>query len=145
MPSTCCVPGCKKRPSEMKESVSVFKIPADKIRRKLWLNKIGCGEYIDASSYTLYVCEKHFTTSDFQLDSRDSNVSRNIPNAAKLLQRKRLKKTAVPTMSKNNSVNDAFISIGELKEKMFVGQSVGHFYPPLQQTVYLVLYYPLLC
>jgi len=96
MTVTCCVPGCKTgyRSNKNPEKIATFQFPKDKNLRQKWIRAIPRKDWIPTNSSR--VCAKHFCTNDFLVTSTDNKLKRKNSRTDQKLQRRRLKKAAIP-------------------------------------------------
>lgn len=96
MPSSCCVPGCSSNYGSS-NSGTVFKFPADTVRREKWLKAIHRSNFTPSKASV--VCVHHF---EDRFIVREDSVKR--PDGTVLtVQRERVKlaNDAIPTIFKN--------------------------------------------
>ena len=99
---SCCVTNCrsgyKPRKNEVipSEKCSMFKFPTDPSQREKWRSAIPRRNFIPNENHR--VCEKHFREFDFETTSIDMRASRRDNRPSPILQKKRLKPSAVPSV-----------------------------------------------
>lgn len=89
---SCVVPGCSTGygSSKVPEGVTQHQIPKDPLRRLAWQKAIPREDWVPSDRSL--VCSLHFTPSDYEETSTDTNKYRKTN-----LKLRRLKKSAIPT------------------------------------------------
>jgi len=83
MPQKCCAPGCSANYDTASGYTSVFRFPADDVRRQQWINKIP-RENLNVTKNTV-ICSRHFeqrftiTEDQFSVNGELVTVRRDRP------------------------------------------------------------------
>ena len=74
----------------------MFQFPTDPALHSRWMSAIPRKDFTPNENHR--VCEKHFNDHDFETTSTDSRESRRESRLSQILQKKRLKSTAIPSV-----------------------------------------------